>query len=171
MPTKRICLGCGGDKEHWDYLCAECRSSSDARFAETDTKQGETNFRNMRSRTGNRDGHHPTYSNVECRIDREVFIAWFVFEMARFRIQHPGKRPSVDRIVRTGHYEHGNIRLLPLGTNCWMRDYCLTDEDVRTIRWLRTVWKLKYRQIATAVGTSVATVCRIIKRRSFCDVK
>lgn len=49
------------------------------------------------------------YSGIEIRITKDDFISWFM--------ENDFQGCSVDRIDSNGHYEIGNIRLIPLAAN------------------------------------------------------
>ena len=57
------------------------------------------------------------YRNVECRIDKDTFIAWAIPEILQFHHDNPEETPSLDRIDPDGHYELGNIRILSWAEN------------------------------------------------------
>lgn len=61
---------------------------------------------------------HPAYANVEVRVTRDEFLAWAVPAYAAFFRDHPGVKPSVDRERNDGHYEIGNLKLIPHRENC-----------------------------------------------------
>ena len=71
----------------------------------------------MRDRAQNANGHHPTYADIECRISRNAFIAWYKSALPGFFQKFAGETPSVDRIVNDGHYELSNLRLIPHAEN------------------------------------------------------
>ena len=56
--------------------------------------------------------HNPYYRDVEVRIERDVWTAWWRREQDRLQLSDP----VVDRI-RDGHYEEGNIRLIERSEN------------------------------------------------------
>lgn len=69
------------------------------------------------SRAGAKYNHRKCYASVEVRMTREEFMAWAVPAYEEWFRDRPGVTPSVDRIDSKGHYEPGNIRLLPVQDN------------------------------------------------------
>ena len=67
----------------------------------------------LTSRSGAKYNHRECYRNVEVRISREDFIKWAIPEYEMWFFLYPGVQPSIDRIDPLGHYEVGNIRLIP----------------------------------------------------------
>lgn len=65
----------------------------------------------MNRRCLNRDGDNPAYARIELRIGKAEFIAWALpyYE----QIIAAGKIPTVSRIGDKGHYEIGNIEIIP----------------------------------------------------------
>lgn len=146
-------------------------------FWATDEKRAKQDFRNMKGRSGNRDGRHPTYADVECRIAEDDFQRWEHKELLIFRCRYPGKTPSVDRINSRGHYEIGNIQLLPKGMNSRKRRCCLPMWKARLIRAYYDArlqgqeHKRLYsqEQLARRFGTSIATISRVVNYLSHCE--
>jgi hypothetical protein len=70
-------------------------------------------WRNMRRRCENKDGCNPSYTRVKLKINREAFVEWALpfYE----KITSRGLIPTVSRIGDQGHYEIGNIEILPKG--------------------------------------------------------
>lgn len=71
----------------------------------------------LTSRSGAKYGHRKCYRNVEVRMTRAEFIAWAVPQYEAWFREHPAVTPSVDRIRSTGHYELGNLQLIPVAEN------------------------------------------------------
>lgn len=65
---------------------------------------------------------HGQYKEVENRLGatwsevRDYLATHFMGDVKQ--LLTTGQRPSVDRKDSKGHYEHGNIRVIPLSTNC-----------------------------------------------------
>lgn len=65
-----------------------------------------------------RAGIHPNYVNVEVRFTKAEFYAWISFQWpAISEMLKEKKEPSIDRIDPQGHYEFGNMRIIPLQEN------------------------------------------------------
>ena len=73
-------------------------------------------YNGMRSRAGNRDGRHPAYASVKLLLSRDEFLAWAIPAFSRWMLDHPGERPSIDRI-QFGDYELGNLQILSILDN------------------------------------------------------
>lgn len=80
-----------------------------------------TAWTSLNYRAGNRSRQHPTYASVEVRMAKDEFYAWYQEELTTFNEKFPGETPSVDRIDPNGHYEMGNIRLIPWRENSRLR--------------------------------------------------
>lgn len=89
------------------YCCKVCRKT---RHPETGlSSKTRQAWHRICSRSLNADGNHPTYANIENRLDRREFEEWYgkgYFDGC-----------SVDRIDNYGHYQMSNIALIPHGEN------------------------------------------------------
>ncbi len=72
-------------------------------------------WRAIQERCLNKDGKHPSYFDVECRVSRKDFEDWYVIECEKWMKENPNKIPSVDRLDK--HYEIGKIRIIEYGEN------------------------------------------------------
>ncbi len=123
------CSKCGEFKSldrffpHWrnrankQASCKDCAAERLGRYFRTPKGAATSAWCHILSRAGNRNGKNPSYATVEVRISRADFIAWAIPAYERFSHEFPGVTPSVDRIDTTGHYETGNLQLLPWGEN------------------------------------------------------
>lgn len=71
----------------------------------------------LTSRAGAKYGHRKCYARIEVRMTRADFMMWAISAYEVWFREHPGITPSVDRIDPDGHYEIGNLRLIPLNDN------------------------------------------------------
>jgi len=96
--------------------CKPCLLLRSRREYQTPGKRATAIYSTMKQRERNSDGKNPTYADVEIRISRDDFIAWFVASWPIYVFDFGDRQPSIDRI-NGGHYEFGNIRLIPLAEN------------------------------------------------------
>lgn len=55
---------------------------------------------------------------IALKISLDDFVAWYCKETALWDKSGPRKTwPSVDRVKNSGHYEKGNVRIIPLSEN------------------------------------------------------
>lgn len=70
-------------------------------------------YRNMHRRCENRCGTEPAYAHVKLKMTLAEWLAWSVPKYETFIAKNPGVRPSVSRFGDKGHYEIGNIDIIP----------------------------------------------------------
>lgn len=70
-------------------------------------------WQNMNRRCLNRDGKSKSYTDVELRISREEFVLWALPQYEKILAEDPSATPTVSRTVDVGHYEFGNIEIIP----------------------------------------------------------
>ena len=66
---------------------------------------------------------------------RADFIAWAVPAYKEWFRDYPGVTPSVDRINPDGHYEIGNLRLIPVGQNRRSARHFIADVAPEGTKW------------------------------------
>ena len=71
----------------------------------------------MLARCQNKNGKSPSYANVELRMTWEEWLDWSVPQYELFDMEHPGEIPNAARNGDKGHYEIGNIRIIPVSEN------------------------------------------------------
>lgn len=71
----------------------------------------------MLARCGNANGKNPSYSGVELRMTREEWLEWAIPRYDRFNQLYPNLSPNVSRFGDSGHYEIGNLKIVPLVVN------------------------------------------------------
>lgn len=74
-------------------------------------------YRDMKRRCGNANGKNPAYAGVELRMTMDEWLAWAVPEYGRFNQDHPNESPNASRRGDAGHYEIGNIEVIPRKDN------------------------------------------------------
>lgn len=70
-------------------------------------------FRDMMRRCRNANGKNPTYANIELRMTLDEWLAWSVPKYETFIAEHPHESPNAARVGDAGHYEIGNIEIIP----------------------------------------------------------
>lgn len=74
-------------------------------------------FIGMTKRALNRNGKSPTYANVELRITEEEWLTWALPKYEECIREYPEESPNVARFGDMGHYEIGNIDIVPYSKN------------------------------------------------------
>lgn len=74
-------------------------------------------YRDMKRRCGNANGKNPAYAAVELRMTMDEWLAWAIPEYGRFNLDHPNESPNASRRGDAGHYEIGNIEVIPKKVN------------------------------------------------------
>ncbi len=67
----------------------------------------------MKRRCLNANGKNPTYAQVELRMTQDEWLAWAIPRYEAFDREFPGESPNAGRQDDCGHYEIGNIRIIP----------------------------------------------------------
>lgn len=71
----------------------------------------------MKARCRNANGKNPAYTDVDLKMTEEEWIVWSVPLYEKFDLEFPGESPSAARAGDRGHYEIGNIRIIPMRKN------------------------------------------------------
>lgn len=136
------CRRCSGLKHYSEYsivnkvtnardtLCNECKRIYYISRQNSPHGIASKMFNSMNARAGNRYNRHSTYADVEVKFTRQDWLDWAKPRIATFFREHPGERPSVDRIDFRGHYSFSNIRIIP-----WSQHRKLK----KAVRWERYV--------------------------------
>lgn len=102
-------------------------------------------WQNMNRRCLNRDGKNPAYAGVELRISKEEFVKWALPQYESILNSNPGAVPSVSRRGDIGHYEIGNIDIIP-----WRKHKTIAADERKKL-------------IRPAEGRKICTKCRTEK--------
>lgn len=87
-------------------------------------------FHDIKRRCNNKDGKHPSYANIECKLTASEFIEWATPFYKQFIIEHPNETPSVHRIRNHDHYQLDNLKIIPLSENSKLSHHPDNIEDI-----------------------------------------
>ena len=80
-------------------------------------------YAGMKKRCLNANGRSPAYAKVELRMTLKEWLAWATPRYLAFNKKYPKASPNASRIGDTGHYEIGNIQILPQKRNREVQNY------------------------------------------------
>jgi hypothetical protein len=99
-----------------DGFTSQCKSCR-AAYQRTPKGRANTAWQNLRKRIRAETPRLRCYQGVEVRLTKEEFVEWFLPRYTAWIGEHPGVRPSVDRIDSKGHYELSNLQLISVSQN------------------------------------------------------
>lgn len=103
----------GPSKDGHNPACRFCISKAEKYRRQLPGGKARATWDNIKKRLQ----RQSEYVGVELRFTRAAFLTWMIPALQRWTADHPGQRPSIDRIDPAGHYEPGNVRILELGEN------------------------------------------------------
>lgn len=115
--------GFGKASRRYDGLQGWCKSCR-LQYGSLPKIKAQQSWKSVNERCLNADGHHPTYTNTECKLTKEEFVSWYIPAYEAALIEYGSDiQLSIDRIDDLGHYEIGNIRIIPLSENSRRKKY------------------------------------------------
>jgi hypothetical protein len=79
--------------------------------------RAKASYNGMLARCLNRNGKNPSYASVELRISLEEWMSWAVPIYEKCMKEFPDDTPTVARNGDSGHYEFGNVSVVPWRKN------------------------------------------------------
>jgi hypothetical protein len=83
----------------------------------TSLYRAKSAYSSMLARCGNANGKNPSYEKAEVRMTLKEWLDWAIPEYERCILMYPNESPSVSRLNDCGHYEIGNIEIIPMFLN------------------------------------------------------
>jgi hypothetical protein len=124
----KICVRCGlkkllrkfrnssGSPDGKTNICKRCYHKLYKSLVSTPKGAAKMAWNNMRSRVKRHAKR--SYSGIEVRLTEKEFFEWAIPRYKKWFKEHPGVKPSIDRLDSKGHYELSNIQMIPYRENC-----------------------------------------------------
>jgi len=119
-PNERRCEKCGEpgpfatDNGRIPFAwCKRCVAGWRREFRRTPKGLAVVAWNGLLRRAGNGNGCHPEMTDNHLEITRSDFVEWFLAALAKFQADHPGERFHLRLVTTRGHFELGNLKLIP----------------------------------------------------------